>query len=87
MQLLWSLVTNYCWRGGGAKCDLVEKVLSWGDTDSLVPSPNSWVVPAEVIVMYMLQLAMALCVESIILLDRLLYLKEQGIYNVCVLTQ
>ena len=38
-------------------------------------------------VMYMLQLAIALCVESIILLDQLPYPKEQGIYDVSTLTQ
>ena len=35
--------------------------------------------------MYMLRLAIAPCVESIILLDQLLYLKEQGIIQ-CVCT-
>ena len=48
------------------------------DMNSLQPLLNRW---EDVVVVYMLRLAIAPCVESIILLDRLFYLEEHGIYQ------
>lgn len=48
------------------------------DMDSLDPLLGRW---KDVVVVFMLRLAIAPCVESVILLDRLLYLREQGEYH------
>ena len=51
------------------------------DMSTLRPLLDRW---KDVVVMYMLRLTIAPCVESIILLDRLCYLKEHGMLCHCV---
>jgi len=45
------------------------------DMKTLDPLLARW---KDVVIIFMLRLAIAPCVESVILLDRLLYLREQG---------
>ena len=59
---------------------------STADMNTLRPLLDRW---KDVVVMFMLRLTIAPCVESIILLDRLCYLKEHGMcycVSVCVYT-
>ena len=55
------------------------------DMNTLRPLLDRW---KDVVVLYMLRLTIAPCIESVILLDRLYYLQEHGMYHcMCVCVQ